>query len=234
MKIFLLLILMSSAFAKTHEVNLAEKVTFTTGDVIKLKGTNYSIEVGGPYEPVQCAMPGQNCGAGYRPPVPTFKVNCSETPCSYILHTFNQSGTSGTLSIETEETCLKKAHQANSCFYDYARALKSDEGCMQLKTAVGKFHCLKRFHNSARAENKGLCDQLPKEIYALQWDCFYDYAILYKDPSFCAKFEKKDVEIADRCWNRMAQVMKDKSLCQKISATKNHTYKEQCDELKFK
>jgi hypothetical protein len=234
MKYLFLILLVSAAFAKTHEVSLGEKVVFTTGDVITLKGTNYSITVGDPYEPVACAIPGQNCGKGYRPPEPTFDVKCSKSPCPYIFQNSNQSGTSGTLSIETEETCVSKGHQADSCFYAYSNSLKTDDGCMTLKTAMGKFYCLKRFRKSARPENKGLCDQLPKDNYELRWDCFYEYAYLYKDPSFCAKFDKKDAEIADRCWSHMAEVMKDKSLCQKISVTKNHTYKEQCDRLIFR
>jgi hypothetical protein len=234
MKILLLILFINSSLAITREVSLSEKVTFNTGDVITLKGTDYSISVSDPYEPVKCAIPGRNCGKGYRPPVPTFDVKCSESPCPYILQNFNQSGTSGTLSIETEETCVSKGHQADNCFYVYARSLKTDDGCMTLKTALGKFYCLKKFDNSARTENKGLCDQLPKDISGLQWGCFYDYAILYRDPSFCAKFDKTDVEIADRCWKKMAEVMKDKTLCRKISITKNHTYKEQCDQLSFK
>jgi len=233
MRIFLLLILMSSAFAKTHEVSLSESVTFNTGDLISLKGTSYSVEVGGPYEPVKCAIPGRNCGAGYTPPRPVFNIKCAGDPCPYILQTFNQSGTSGTLSVETEETCVQKGNQANTCFYDYARGLKSDEGCMKLKTALGKFHCLKRFEHTARPENKTLCDQLPKEIYSLRENCYYDYAILYKDPSLCEKFDKKNPSGADRCWNKMAEVMKDKTLCLKISGDKTNSYKALCDELKF-
>ena len=62
------------AFSKNYEVGISEKVSFQTGDVIKLKGTDYSVEIGS-FKGSECAVPGFNCGSGYRPPHQLITLN---------------------------------------------------------------------------------------------------------------------------------------------------------------
>lgn len=221
---------------RTHaailEVQLGVPVKFQSGDEIKLKDSKYTVKVGGPYEPVKCAIPGQNCGAGYSPPRPIFDVQCIEDPCPYVMDSETTSGTTGTIVVHSEETCGAKKHQANSCFYQFARAYKSDEGCKNLKTALGRYQCLVVYPNSTRPEFRQLCDELPVEIFALRWNCYYDWAIRYKDSTFCDKYPKEDGSGRDRCLLKMAERLKDKSLCKKISDSKEHSYVELCQQLK--
>jgi hypothetical protein len=70
--------------------------------------------------------------------------------------------TSGSLSIEDETSCEKK--DPANCFYQFARGFETDVGCMDLKSPLGRYHCLKKFPQSARPENRGLCEQLPESI----------------------------------------------------------------------
>jgi hypothetical protein len=219
---------MNSSFAKTSEVTIAEKVPFQAGNTYQLKGSDFSVEVGN--DPgSKCAVPGFNCGSGYIPPHPTFKINCgTQKPCPYAVMANSKDSTSGILSIESESSCEK--NQPEQCFWEFSRQYKTDEGCMELKSPIGQYYCLKRFENSQRAENRGLCNKLPADIYALRWNCYYEYAIRYKDPSFCENYSAAEVSGKERCWLKMAELMKDKSLCKKI--TKEKLYVEQCQELK--
>ncbi len=222
---------MKTGYSKTTEVALSEKVTFKKGDIFKLKGAEFSVEIGA--DPgTKCAVPGFNCGSGYQPPRPTFKILCgAHKPCPFIVLSQIKNSETGTLTIENEESCTK--NNPEQCFYTIARQYTSDEGCMKLKTALGKYYCLKAYESSKRPENKGLCDQLPKDIYALRWNCFYEYAVRYSDPSFCDKYEPSELSGRDRCLLKMAEQLKDKSFCKKISNSKEHSYVEQCQQLKI-
>jgi hypothetical protein len=220
------------AYSKSYEVGISEKVSFQTGDIIKLMGTDYSVEIGF-FPGSKCAVPGFNCGSGYIPAHPTYDVKCGAlTPCPYILMNYPVDGKSGSLTIETEESCTK--NKLSNCFSTYAGQFTNDEGCMKLKSPFGRYHCLERFPDSRRLENKALCEQLPAEIYALRWNCFYEYAVRYRDASFCDKYTVSEFSGRDRCLLKMAEILKDYSLCKKISATKEHSYVEQCQQLETK
>lgn len=223
---FVMAMSMLSAFAQNHVVALSQNVDFKIGDVIKLKGTDFSVTIGHDEGSV-CAVPGKNCGAGYRPPTPTFAIDCGNVErCPYVAMAIAKDGRSGQLTIENEASCEK--NRPENCFDEFARRFKNDEGCMTLKTPMGKYYCLRRFEQSARPENKDLCDQLPEAIFGLRWNCYYEHAIRYRDPIYCDRYPAKDASGRDRCLNKMAELLKDKSLCRKISASKEHTYLEQC------
>lgn len=230
--LFLILTYMSCihyGYSKTHEVGISEKVSFSVGDVIKLKGTDYSVKIG-LFPGTECAVPGFNCGSGYRPPHPSYDIECGMvSPCPYILMDYPVDSTTGYLTIETEESCTK--NRLKNCFLTYARQFTTDEGCMKLKSPFSRYHCLELFNDSRRPENKTLCEQLPEDIYALRWNCFYEYAIRYRDASFCDKYAASELSGRDRCLLKMAELLKDHSLCKKISASKEHTYAEQCQQL---
>lgn len=231
MKLILITLLLSTIiFAETHVVSLSQEVTFKSGDVIKLKDTPFSITIGVSKGP-DCAVPGRNCGAGYIPPHFIFKKNCGEDKsCHYFFLESSNYIQSGKLSIETEETCLNKDFEL--CINNYSGTITTDDECSKLKTDLGKYYCLKRFDLSNRPENKGLCDKLPSSIYALKWNCYYEYAIRYKDPSFCDKYAKEELSGKDRCYLKMAELFKDQKFCSKISDSKEHSYREQCLQLK--
>ena len=220
------------AFSKNYEIGISEKVSFQTGDIIKLKGTDYSVEIGS-FKGSECAVPGFNCGSGYRPPHPTYNVKCGAlAPCPYILMHYPVDDRSGSLTIENEESCTK--NKLDNCFSTYAGQFTNDEGCMKLKSSFARYYCLQRFADSKRPENKALCEQLPADIYALRWNCFYEYAIRYKDASFCDKYPASEFSGRDRCLLKMAEILKDYSLCKKISASKEHSYVDQCQQLEKK
>jgi hypothetical protein len=220
------------AYSKSYEVGISEKVSFQTGDIIKLKGTDYSVEIGF-FAGSECAVPGFNCGSGYRPPHPTYNVKCGAiAPCPYILMHYPVDDRSGSLTIENEESCTK--NKLDNCFSTYAGQFTNDEGCMKLKSPFGRYYCLQRFADSKRPENKALCEQLPADIYALRWNCFYEYAIRYKDASLCDKYPASEFSGRDRCLLKMAEILKDYSLCKKISASKEHSYVDQCQQLEKK
>ena len=219
-------------YTKSYIVGISEKVSFQKGDIVKLKGTDYSVEIGF-FAGSKCAVPGFNCGSGYRPPHPTYNVKCgSLTPCPYILMNYPADDTSGSLTIENEDSCNK--NKLDNCFSTYAGQFTNDEGCMKLKSPFGRYYCLQRFADSKRPENKALCEQLPADIYALRWNCFYEYAVRYQDPSFCDKYSTSDFSGRDRCLLKMAEILQDYSLCKKISASKEHSYVEQCQQLEKK
>jgi hypothetical protein len=110
--------------------------------------------------------------------------------------------------------------------YAFARLYSKDVECMKLSSPLGRYYCLEKFTDSKIAENKGLCEKLPNSIYALKWNCYYNYAIRYRDPGFCDKYSATELSGRDRCLNKMSSLLNDKSLCQKISATSD--YKQQC------
>tara|TARA_R110000868_G_scaffold117600_11_gene312343 strand:+ start:4241 stop:4909 length:669 start_codon:yes stop_codon:yes gene_type:complete len=214
--------------AKTIEVSLSGKTTFQAGNTYKLRGADFSVDVG--TDPgSKCAVPGFNCGAGYIPPHPTFKISCgSSKPCPYVVITNAKDATSGILSFENEASCEQS--KSEQCFREFSKQYKSDEGCMKMSSPLGQYYCLERFPKSQRPENRSLCNKLPAEIYGLRWNCYYDYAIRYKDPSFCELYPEAESSGKERCWLKMADLMKDKSLCKKIS--KEALYVEQCQALK--
>jgi hypothetical protein len=226
----LFFISLPSSFAKTQIVELSQKVEFNTGDTIFLKDSVFSVKIGS--DPgTDCAVPGFNCGSGYEPPRPTFIANCGKLQkCPFVLMTNIKTATSGILSIEDEKSCEK--NDPENCFYQFAQNFKIDEGCMELKSPSGRYYCLKKFQFSARPENRGLCEQLPESIYALRWNCFYEHAIRYRDASFCDKYPAKESSGRDRCLLKMAEILKDQSHCKKISISKEHSYLEQCQDLK--
>lgn len=228
--IFAQIVLVGLSHAKTIEVSLSQKVVFKTGDIISLKNTKFKIEIGAD-KGSECAVPGFNCGSGYIPPHPTYKIDCDgQEPCPYISMPIAQGATTGNISIESEESCEK--NDPSNCFRQFARQYKNDEGCMRLKSPLGRYYCLQDFTGSIRPENKVLCDQLPDSIFALKWNCYYDYAVRYKDPSFCEKYPTTELSGKRRCLLRMAELLKDQSFCDKITFSKEDSYKEQCLNLK--
>lgn len=231
--LFLFLILfISDSYAKTHTVSLSEKIEFNSGDIITLKDSLFSVEIGS--DPgTTCAVPGFNCGSGYSPPSPTYLVKCGEKKlCPYVLMTNQKNATSGNLSIEDETSCEK--NDPENCFSQFARYADGDTSCMNLISPLGRYYCLKRFEKSARPENKGLCEKLPESIYALKWNCYYEYAVRYRDASFCNKYSQSERSGRDRCLLQMATILNDQSLCDKMSGSKEDTYLEQCRNLKIK
>jgi hypothetical protein len=212
-----------------HEVELGQKITVKSGDVVKLKGQHYSVTVGASHEPVECAVPGFNCGSGYIPPAPTFQEKCAAPPCPYFFAPEVKDGNTADLTIHNEKSCEQLKAQANTCFYSYARTLKSAEGCSILKGAVGRYYCL-QVYAVALPQFRDVCDGLPADIHALRENCYYDWAIRYRDARFCNKFDPKDFGGAERCWLKMAEVLKDRSLCRNIK--KEPSYVEQCRALK--
>ena len=221
---------LTNSQASEQIVTLSQKIEFKTGDVIKLKDTDFSVSIEA-NRGTKCAVPGFNCGSGYIPPHPEFKINCGrKTPCSYVILDDRKTASSGTLSIENENSC--ETNQPELCFGAFSRLSTSDKICQKLQSPMGRYYCLSRFHNSARPENKSLCDQLPDSIYALKWNCFYEYAIRYKDVTFCDKYSAKEFDGRDRCLLKMAEISQNVSLCAKISNSRENTYREQCDNLK--
>jgi hypothetical protein len=221
---------MSHGNASNIEVSLSEKVKFTRGDVIKLRDKEYSITVGF-YEGSKCAVPGFNCGSGYRPPHVTFMVNCGTAKvCPYIHMAFSNSSTTGTISIEDLKSC--ETHEPERCFREFAEVYKEDKGCMNISNFDGRYYCLKKFEYSKMPENKNLCDLLSDSVYALKWNCFYEYAIRYNDQSICDKYPSKEVDGRNRCLLKMAELAKDKSICKKIIKNSQDTYLEQCFQIK--
>jgi hypothetical protein len=228
--VFITLIFSALSFSETHVVTISQEVIINPGDVIKLKDSPFTVSIS-LNKGTECAVPGKNCGSGYIPPHLTIKRDCGGNKnCLYFIIGSHNGIENQKLSIETEETCLKKNYEM--CFSDYSGSLQSDEGCSSLKTSMGKYFCLKRFYSSNRPENKDLCDKLPNSIYALRWNCYYEYAIRYKDASFCEKYSKEELSGKDRCYLKMAELFKDKNFCSKISDSKEHNYKEQCYEVK--
>ncbi len=219
-----------SSYSKSTEIGLSEKVTFKKGDRFKLKSEEFSVEIGS--DPgTHCAVPGFNCGSGYRPPRPTFKTECgTHKVCPYIIMSDIRGSETGFLTIESAESCEKS--NPEQCYFSFGRHYKSDDGCMNLKTDLGKYYCLKAYEKSKRPENKTLCDRLPKDVYGLRGNCFYEYAVRYLDVSFCDKYEPSELSGRDRCLLHMAELLKDKSLCKKISASKEHSYVELCRQIK--
>ncbi len=227
---FLLITSIPSSFAKNQIVELSQNVVFNSGDTITLKDSVFSVKIGS-NPGTNCAVPGFNCGSGYMPPTPSYNINCGQQKdCPYVLMTDHKTATTGTLSIEDEKSCENK--DPPNCFYQFARNFSTDEGCMKFKSPSGRYYCLKKFESSARSENRSLCDQLPESVYALRWNCYYEHAIRYRDASFCDKYPKSENSGRDRCLLKMAEILHDQSLCKKISESKEHSYIEQCRNLK--
>lgn len=223
---FFFITLFGQAFAKEKIINLSQRIEFKIGESFRLYNSDFSVTIDH-FSGSVCAVPGKNCGSGYRPPSPIYKINCSgKNPCPYVLMTFPKDDKSGLFSIEDQDSCEK--NNPEICFFEFAKLFIDDSGCASLKSAIGRYYCLKRFPNSVREENKNICDQLPESIFALRWNCFYEYAIRYRDPAFCDKYPLKNINGKDRCLLKIAEILKNKSYCRKISSSKDHTYKEQC------
>lgn len=222
-----------SVLALGIEIDLSQKTKFKVGDTFNLKKSKVSLTIGFD-KGSECAVPGYNCGAGYIPPHPIYTLNCdNQVPCPYVVLMNANDSDKGIISIETEETCTKS--DPKTCFYQFGRSFKTDIECLKLKTALGQYHCLEIFPLSTMPEIKSLCEKLPKDIYALQWNCFYEYAIRFKDPSFCNKYSntKEDISGKNRCYLKMAEMLKDKQYCQPIVAAQDDSYKAQCELLKW-
>jgi len=108
--------------------------------------------------------------------------------------------------------------------------VKSGEECLSLVAPLGQYYCLERFSRFKSDEIKNLCDKLPSDIYALRWNCFYNYAVRFNDEKFCEKYSQtaEDISGKNRCYLKMAQLLNDKKLCQKIVKTSSDSYLEQC------
>ncbi len=69
---------------KPHQffVALGEEVEMRVGDTVALKDTNFSAELTGFAPPTACAIPGENCGAGYTPDaMPDFAYHQGNFTC---------------------------------------------------------------------------------------------------------------------------------------------------------
>lgn len=232
LKIYFLLFLLhhSICFSEDKTISLSQKTQFKAGDKITLLSSSFLVTIG--YDKgSKCAIPNFNCGSGYIPPHFTFKIDCGDlNPCPYIVMTNQKNAATGELSIEDEKSC--EQNDPKNCFGGFARSFKTDKLCLKLKSPLGRYYCLEFFNDSNLIEAKGLCDQLPDNIYALKWNCFYEYAIRYKDPSYCDKYSLKEISGRDRCLLKMAELLNDHSLCKKISLSTEHSYLEQCLKLK--
>ncbi len=222
------------SFAREHTVSIGEHIRVASEDRVKLKDSYYSVRV--ERNPgTSCAVPGFNCGSGYIPPHIVFISDCGkEKYCPFVAVSTSGDDKTADLVIRDEKSCEAEKHNSNICFYDFARQFKTDLGCSSLKSALGRYYCLEFYQDSKRPENKSLCDQLPAEIYALRWNCFANYAVRYRDPTFCDKYSEQDVDGKDRCYLKMAEIFSDQQHCKKISESKSNTYKEQCSKLKFR
>jgi hypothetical protein len=234
MKLFILFFLwcfsINSFSAPVIKVSLSEKVKFAKGDVIELINEKFSIIIGFD-EGSKCAVPGFNCGSGYIPPHPTYTVNCGErSPCPYIFMAASENSFSGTISIESLKSC--ETHEPERCYLEFANGFKEDKECMNISNLNGRYYCLKKFEHSKLPENKNLCDSLSDSVYALKWNCYYEYAIRYNDPALCEKYQDKEIDGKNRCFLKMAELNRDKKLCNKIVKTSQDSYLEQC--LQFK
>lgn len=221
-KFFVTFLFSVFSMAATYEVQLSQSQKLKPNDHVKLKGSSFEVVYKGVVEPVPCAIPGQNCGAAYRPPRPEFDVTCTGADCAYVY----VEGSGNTLpdvsiTVENEETCAKDTTQ--SCIRKFGQNFKSGQECTTLKTALGKFHCLGRFPKDAPKETKNLCEEIPKD---LRLNCLAEYATRYNEASFCAKFSKDESAYKDRCYYFLSLDKKDSKLCKKI--TKDTDYYKRC------
>jgi hypothetical protein len=222
-----LLALVFNVMAETKMVELGQEFSYQAGEKIVLSNADFSVEVSA--DPgTKCAVPGFNCGSGYIPPHPKFKMNCSNSnPCPYVfINAQTLSGTAGKGLIESLKKC--ETDENELCLRSYVDQIRRAEDCLVYPPLI-RYFCLQRFSLAIPVTERGLCDLLPenKNPYR-RGNCYYDYAVSLKDPTLCEKFKAEDFSQKDRCYNRLSQVLKDKTLCQKISDTKEHNYKQQC------
>ena len=211
-----------------HEVTVGQKIGVASGDTVRLKGKSFEVKIRAAGESVPCAVPGFNCGEGYVPPHPTFQAQCEEKPCPWFFHAEVKDATHADLVIHTEDSCAALGNASKNCFYSFSGGVKTAEGCLALKTPLGRYHCIQRFQ-VALPELRDLCPKLPADIFALRENCYYEWAERYRDASFCKKFDVKDYSGAERCWLHMARQLKDPSLCSNIKI--EPSYVGQCREL---
>lgn len=225
---FILCFISHSIFASETILELGQKVNFKVGDIFKLKNTKVVAKIEKD-NGTKCAVPGFNCGSGFIPPHPILKLDCeNKSPCPYVVTMIASTADSGMISFESEETCL--LHDPKNCFFQMSKGFKTDVDCMMLKTPMAQYYCLEGFPKSTREENKKLCGKLPENIYALRWNCYYDYAIRYLDPNFCDQYTTSpdDISGRNRCYLKMAELLKNKKFCEKISKSVSDSYLEQC------
>jgi len=224
--IFLVFILNSLAAIKP--VEMSTEFQYQSGDKIVLNKHDFSVEVSSD-SGTECAVPGFNCGSGYRPPHPIFKIVCGQSGiCPYVfVNKQILTASSGVATIESIKKCEQEENEL--CLRSYVNQVIKAEDCLIYRPLIQ--YC---FSLAIPQTARGLCDQLPegKNPYRKN-NCFYDYAVSFKDPSLCDKFKPEDFQQRDRCLGRLAQTLRDKSLCHKISDTKEHNYKQQCLESNY-
>ena len=75
-------------------------VDFKTGDIITLTNSKFKIEIG-MEKGSECAVPGLNCGNGYIPPHPTYKIECGgQEPYPCIAMALTREAKAGKISIQ--------------------------------------------------------------------------------------------------------------------------------------
>ncbi len=218
-------LLPNMASSKNHFVEISKTIAVEVGDTIKTKDDSYSAVIK-MSEASDCAVPGFNCGAGYRPSAPYIEETCKAKNCDGIGSVYYTSGKL-VFSLENEDSCLEKKNN-ETCFHLLTKDVKEDKDCNKFNSHIGKYFCLKNFDQSNLKDNRDLCDKLPNDIYSLKWNCFYEWAIRYKDPSFCEQYSKTQLSGKNRCYLKMAVLFNSSKYCKKIEEHNEDSYLEQC------
>ena len=160
MKTFLFLIMSLNAYAfkpvsNVRYVTLNEKFSLALDEVVWLKGTKFTLSYKGMKEHTPCAMPGQNCGAGYTPPQPQYKFSgCKPLQiCQYAIIAGDGNNKSANFEIKTAESCdvNKQILAKDQCLYEMtAMYLLDEKVCEKIQTALIKADCLKVFKPSKK------------------------------------------------------------------------------------
>ena len=229
--LLIIIIPINTAFGKIHVVSISQTIPVTLGDTIQTKDKLYSAIVK-ITKSSDCAVPGFNCGAGYQPARYYLEESCKKDPCENSGSVY-YSGEKLVFSLENEQSCLKKKNN-KTCFYSLYKRVLIDSDCSKFESTTGKYYCLNKFSQSRLKSNRELCDKLPSGTYALKWNCFYEWAIRYKDPLFCEKYSASQLSGRNRCFLKMANLLKSKAMCKKIIKSKDDSYLEQCFDLNLK
>ncbi len=215
----------STSQAKTHIVELSKTVAVEVGDTLKTKDGAYTAVIK-MSKASDCAVPGFNCGAGYRPSAAYVEESCIGKKCIGKGRVYFFAGKL-VFSLENEQSCLERDFN-ESCFYALSEGVKKATDCNNFNSPTGKYICLSKFPLSNHEQFRSLCDQLPK---SLRWNCYYEWAQKYKDSGFCEKYPPKEFNGRNRCYLKLAELLRSKALCEKIIKRKEDSYHEQCHQL---
>lgn len=221
----LYLVISNVVFGETHNIELSQQINVEIEDVVKTKDGSYSAVIK-MSEASDCAVPGFNCGAGYRPSAPYIEETCKAKSCDGKGSVYYSAGKL-VFSLENEESCLTKKNN-QTCFHLLTKDVQADKDCNKFNSHVAKYYCLNNFDQSNLKENRDLCDKLPSDIYGLKWNCFYEWAIRYKDPSFCEQYSKTQLSGKNRCYLKMAVLFNSNKYCKNIEKNNEDSYLEQC------